>query len=472
MTFSSIIFICYFLPFFLLIYFSVPKDFKNWVLLFFSIFFYFWGAPSFLFVILCVTIVDFFIVKRISKTKGKIKLLFLWLSLVLNIGILIYFKYFNFFIDNINILLDYLGYNSIYWVSAILPIGLSFYTFQTLTYSIDVYRGIHQPMRRLEDYAIFIFSFPHLVAGPIIKYSLIADQIKERSFFIDDQLIGFYRFSLGLAKKVLIANTLSESVDVIFLTNPNDISSYHAWIGTLGFTFQIYFDFSGYSDMAIGLARMLGFTFPENFNSPYVAKNFTQFWKRWHITLGNFMHEYLYVPLGGNRTNRGYRIYVNLIIVFLISGLWHGASWNFLLWGAYHGVLIVIDKAIFKKSQIILNNYISIFLTFLFVSFGWILFKIVNFNTLKDFIFRLFSGNFVDEIRISNSFYFTLLIAFFFSFFTLSKIGRNFENFFYGNNSFKLKHHMFLSLLSMFMLLVSFIFLTSSSFNPFIYFRF
>ena len=345
MVFSSSIFLLYFLPLFLLVYHLVGAKYKNYVILFSSILFYSWGAPKFLFVILGSTIIDFYIVRQLFRSSevSKRKLL-LSLSIFINLGLLVYFKYANFFIENLNYSLASIGVNNVEWVNVVLPIGISFYTFQTLTYSIDVYRNKHKPLNKLTNYLVYIMSFPQMIAGPIVRFSHIADQIVSRKEVIDDKLIGFYRFSIGLAKKVLIANVMAEQADLIFGSDYSVLSTTNAWLGMLAYTFQIYFDFSGYSDMAIGLGKMMGFKFPENFNSPYVARSISEFWRRWHITLGDFMRDYLYIPLGGNRVKLKYRLYFNLWIVFILSGLWHGASWNYLIWGAYHGVFLILDR--------------------------------------------------------------------------------------------------------------------------------
>lgn len=337
MVFSSIVFLLYFLPVFLLTYFLVPKKFKNTLILIASIFFYAWGAPKFIFVILITTFLDFHLVKWMDKTSSVTKRkLMLSLSVFINLGLLFYFKYSNFFIENVNEALSVFGVNNIHWTKLVLPIGISFYTFETITYVVDVYRKTHKPLTNFWDYQLYIILFPKLIAGPIVRYHDLADQIVDRKETIDDKLIGFYRFALGLGKKVLIANHMGLVADEIFAKDLSELDTMTAWVGSIAYTFQIYFDFSGYSDMAIGLARMMGFKFPENFDNPYTSKSITEFWRRWHMTLGSWMKNYLYIPLGGNKVNN-LRLYMNLWLVFLVSGLWHGASWSFIFWGAYHG---------------------------------------------------------------------------------------------------------------------------------------
>lgn len=324
MVFSSSIFLLYFLPIFLLVYHLVGKKLKNYVILLASVFFYSWGAPKFVFVILGSTIIDYYIVRRLyQSTNNSVRKKLLGFSIFINLGLLIYFKYANFFIENVNSFLHVLEFEEVGWTSVVLPIGISFYTFQTLTYSIDVFRKKHAPLEKLTDYLLYIMSFPQMIAGPIVRFSSIADELVDRKETIDDKLIGFYRFSIGLAKKVLIANVMAEQADLIFNSEYGDLSAANAWVGMLAYTFQIYFDFSGYSDMAIGLGRMMGFHFPENFNSPYVSGSISEFWRRWHITLGNFMRDYLYIPLGGNRVSSKSRLFLiyGLYFYFLVCGM-------------------------------------------------------------------------------------------------------------------------------------------------------
>lgn len=338
MVFSSVIFLTVFLPIVLLLYFITPKQFKNIYLLIASVLFYSWGAPKFIYAILLTTTLDFYLAKRIYKSIKPIeRKLALILSLSLNLGLLFYFKYFNFFIDNLNTLLNLGGGGELPLLEIVMPIGISFYTFESITYLVDVYRKVHAPLKNFWDYQLYILFFPKLIAGPITRYHEIADQIDSRNnkYNSDIILTGIVRFTLGLGKKVLLANTMGQFADTVFSEVTNDSNSTLTWLGTFAYTFQIYFDFSGYSDMAIGLGNMFGFKLPENFNNPYTSSSITEFWRRWHITLGNWMKNYLYIPLGGNKVNSSYKIYFNLCIVFLISGFWHGASWNFIIWGGY-----------------------------------------------------------------------------------------------------------------------------------------
>ena len=474
MVFSSIVFLLYFLPLFLITYFLVDKKYKNLVILFFSIAFYSWGAPKFIFVILGTTFIDFHLVKWMSATESENRRkVLLALSVSVNLGLLLYFKYSNFFIDNVNSLLGLLGGGEIKWTKLLLPIGISFYTFETITYVVDVYRKIHKPLKNFWDYQLYIILFPKLIAGPIVRYHDLADQITDRSHNENNEnrLTGFYRFVIGLSKKVIIANHMGLLADTIFVQDYATMDSYTAWIGILAYTFQIYFDFSGYSDMAIGLAKMIGFKFPENFNNPYTSRSITEFWRRWHITLGAWMRNYLYIPLGGNRVDSNLRKYANLWIVFLASGLWHGASWNFVIWGAYHGFFLVIERMFLSKFYGKLGAFLPMIITFFVVVIGWVFFRIEHFNDALIYIKTLFSFRNMASIPIDSEFYTYFVLAIFFSFFTVLKRGDIIQKQVYKMpyNNFK---HIILSFAVTVLFILSVSSITTFSFNPFIYFRF
>lgn len=473
MVFSSITFLLFFLPLFIVTYIITPVRFKNWIILLFSLFFYAWGAPKFIFILLGSTIIGFYLVRymHLSQKNAQKKLL-LTLSITLNIGLLAYFKYANFFVDNVNNLLGALGYNTISWTNVLLPIGISFYTFQTLTYSIDVYRKIHNPLNKVQDYLLYIMSFPQMIAGPIVRFNLIADEIESRKEVFSDKLHGFFRFCIGLGKKILIANVVGEQADLIMNQNPNDLSSGMAWIGIIAYTFQIYFDFSGYSDMAIGLGKIMGFSFPENFNNPYTAKSITDFWRRWHMTLGQWMRDYLYIPLGGNKVNSVARLYFNLIFVFLVSGLWHGASWNFVFWGGFHGFFLILDRIFLIKLMSKLGKIPSIVLTFFLVMIGWVFFRIEQMDSALVYVGKLFEFSTLNVKSISPKFLFALSMACLFSWITLSKVGLKLENFiFYKSNYSKIQYG-YIAAFSMVLFIISVAKITTADFNPFIYFRF
>lgn len=474
MVFSSIIFLLYFLPAFLLVYYAVSKKYKNTILLFFSGCFYAWGAPSFIIALIGTTFIDFQLVKWMdaiqNSSKRKVLLAF---SICINLGLLFYFKYFNFFLDNVNTVFSILGINEVKWVKLILPIGISFYTFETITYVIDVYRRIHKPMLKFWDYLLYILLFPKLIAGPIVRFHEIADQLTNRQLneTLENKLTGFYRFCIGLAKKVLIANQMGVQADYIFSWNYHDLSTPTAWVGILAYTFQIYFDFSGYSDMAIGLAKMIGFKFPENFNNPYTSKSITEFWRRWHISLGNWMRNYLYIPLGGNKVATKSRLYFNLWIVFLLSGLWHGASWSFVIWGAYHGVFLILERSILNKLFLKIGGTLSVVFTFLIITIGWVFFRVEKVSDAFLFIQQLFSFDHLSFESFDNEFYFFFFVAIFFSFFTCSSIGQKIQDQVYFK-TYSNRLHLFFLIISILLFVLSISSITSFGFNPFIYFRF
>ena len=473
MVFSSITFLLFFLPFFIISYIASPARFKNWVILLFSLFFYAWGAPKFIFILLGSTIIDFYLVRymHLSKTKAT-KQLLLTLSITLNVGLLAYFKYANFFIDNLNLILTSVGYSSITWTNVFLPIGISFYTFQTLTYSIDVYRKVHAPLHKVQDYLLYIMSFPQMIAGPIVRFNLIADQIEEREEIYSEKVHGFFRFCIGLAKKILIANVVGAQADLIMNQNPSDLSSGMAWIGILAYTFQIYFDFSGYSDMAIGLGKIMGFSFPENFNNPYTATSITDFWRRWHMTLGQWMRDYLYIPLGGNKVNSVGRLYFNLIFVFLVSGLWHGASWNFVFWGGFHGVFLILDRLFLIKLMSKLGKLPKISLTFFLVMIGWVFFRIEDMDMALAYTQKLFDLSNLSVQGISSEFILIALFATLFSCVTLFKFGQRLEHFIFYKTEYSKLQYGYLTVLSLALFIISVSKITTADFNPFIYFRF
>ncbi|MCD6113530.1 MAG: MBOAT family protein [Bacteroidales bacterium] len=409
-----------------------------------------------------------------NKTKpGNKKNILISLSVILNIGLLAYFKYANFFVENLNAILNNFGCTSVAWTKVALPIGISFFSFQKLTYSVDVYRKVHSPLKKISDYALYILMFPQLIAGPIVRFNEIADQIEDRKWNenIDNKLTGFFRFTLGLAKKVLIANVLGEEADKIFAMSPNEVTSGIAWLGTLAYTFQIYFDFAGYSDMAIGIGRMIGFDFPENFNNPYISRSISEFWRRWHMTLGRFMKDYLYIPLGGNRV-KPVRLYFNLWFVFLVSGLWHGAAWNFVLWGAFHGIFLIADRMFLLKFYKRIGKIPSTIITFFIVIIGWVLFRSDNLTHAFGFMSKMFEFKFMaTDFNFNLKFFTILIIAIFFSFWgSFKKIEDWQVRLFDKKQNNKTIIIMVISSIIMFIISLSAI--TSSGFNPFIYFRF
>lgn len=470
MVFSGITYLVYFLPVFIFLYHLVPHKFKNAVILAASIYFYSWGGPKFIFVILGTTFLDFLLVNAMQNQKTqKAKRGYLIVSLCLNLGLLFYFKYCNFFIENINALLG----TEISWVKVVLPIGISFYTFESLTYVVDVYRGVHKPLKNVWHYQTYILLFPKLIAGPIVRYHDIADQItnREKNYTAEVKLSGFLIFCLGLAKKTILANTIGMQADAVFRLPAAEIDSAAAWTGALAYTFQIYFDFSGYSDMAIGLAKIMGFRLPENFNNPYISGSITEFWRRWHITLGSWMRNYLYIPLGGNRVSDA-KLYRNLIIVFLFSGLWHGASWNFVLWGAYHGLFLVLERLFLGRVFEKLGRFVSIPLTFVIIVTGWVLFRNEDLSyglhvIRKMYTFDFFPGKFV----LNNDFVTMALVGAFISFFAVTAKTKNIQDRIYGEQ-FSDAGKWLVLVCGVVLYYISLSYVSALNFNPFIYFRF
>lgn len=472
MNFCTTTFLLTFLPLFLVVYYITPKKLKNAWLLIASIFFYSWGAPKFIFLLLTTTLIDFFLVRKMDTCeKQVVRKRYMWLAVGLNLGILIYFKYANFFIDSINAGLVEMGITPMEWLEIAFPVGISFYTFETITYIVDVYRRENKPLKNFWDYQLYIIFFPKLIAGPIVRFQLIADQITQRNETINDCLHGFYRFCIGLGKKILIANILGKQAELIFTTEIEYLSSFTAWIGIILYTFQIYFDFSGYTDMALGLARMVGIRLPENFNNPYNARSISDFWSRWHMTLGMWMKNYLYIPLGGNRVGK-VRLYFNLWLVFLISGFWHGASWNFIIWGAYHGIFLILDRLFLAKLLKKIGLLPSVLFTFFVVAISLVFFRFESFELASNYLVKLFTpGEDFMEMTYSNELITVFILAVVFSFSSLSKIGKAIENYVYvGKDNALWFSTMFLVSCSLF--LVSLSYITSENFNPFIYFRF
>lgn len=473
MVFSSILFIFYFLPIFLVLYYVAGTKVKNWLILFASIIFYLWGAPEFIFFLLGSTVVNFYIVRWMDQQKVKLnKRILLGLSVFINLGLLIYFKYSNFFIENINFLFTEMGVSPLRWVHVLLPIGISFYTFQSITYTVDVYRKVHQPLNHLHKFILYIMMFPQMIAGPIVRFIDIADQIDHRKEKIEDYLSGFIRFTIGLSKKVLIADVLAFEVDKIMMLDYATLNSTTAWIGILGFTFQIYFDFSGYSDMAIGLGKMMGFKFPENFNNPYISRSVTEFWRRWHITFSVFMRNYLYYPLGGSHVKTKRRLYFNLWFVFLVSGLWHGASWNFVIYGAFHGTIMVLERLFLLKYLEKIGKIPSIIFAFLVIVLARVFFRVDTLDNAILYFRRLFAFDFLGiEWETKLHFLFIMLLAAVISFIPATNIGKKAESILYKVN-LSTREYVIYSLIALVFLIYTTASLSGSGFSPFIYFRF
>ncbi|HPE56947.1 MAG TPA: MBOAT family protein [Bacteroidales bacterium] len=473
MVFSRSLFLLYFLPAFLLIYYLLPKSAINVFALLASMFFYAWGAPDFIYVVIGSILADFYLVQLMNKKTGRQKLYLVSASVILNIGLLAYFKYANFFIENVNEMLGLFNVKHLAWTKVALPIGISFFSFQKLTYSVDVYRGVHGPLKRVTDYALYILMFPQLIAGPIVRFNEIADQIEDRSRNenFNNRITGFFRFCIGLAKKVLIANVMGEQVDLIFGADHYNFSTTTAWLGIIAYAFQIYFDFSGYSDMAIGIGRMIGFRFPENFNNPYISQSISEFWRRWHITLGRFMRDYLYIPLGGSRVSSG-RLYFNLWVVFLVSGLWHGAAWNFVIWGGFHGLFLVLDRWFLLKVLKAIGKIPAILITFIVSLIGWVFFRAENMDLAFQYLDRMFAFDFNnDDFSFNSKFLIILIVGFLFSFWGGFVKIEKWQNHLFAQDKGK-SALITMVVISILLFTVSLGSITSSGFNPFIYFRF
>lgn len=472
MVFSSIIFLVWFLPIFLFLYHLAHRRYRNLLILLGSVFFYAWGAPKFIFVFFGTSLLDFHLVRWMHQARVlRLKRLLLILSLSLNLGLLAFFKYSNFFVENVNALLHGIGNHGIPWVEVALPLGISFFIFESLTYVIDVYRGVHAPLRNFWDYQMYILLFPKLIAGPIVRYHEIAHQITGRRESSELILTGFYRFVMGLGKKVFIANKVGAAVAPYFAANPDELSAGQAWIGLIGFTMQIYFDFSGYSDMALGLARMLGFRLPENFHNPFISKTITEFWRRWHITLGNWMRNYLYIPLGGNRTRKPWQGYRNLAIVFLASGFWHGASWNFVIWGAFHGFWLILDRLFLLRLLEHLGRVPSMLWTGFWVMIGFGIFKIESLDVAIRYYTALFSARSGIPYLPKLEFWVLLVLALAFSWFAAVPALQRLQDRVFAEQQSTAGHlAMFVLSAAMFIFALSFI--AWQPYNPFLYFRF
>lgn len=389
MVFSSTIFLCVYLPLVLLGYYICPKKGRNLFLLIVSLVFYAWGEPKYVFLMIFSILVNYIFGRLMDKhreNKKRLKLM-LVLSVVIDIGLLSVFKYTDFIITNVNAIF---GAN-FDLLNIALPIGISFYTFQAMSYTIDVYRDDVRVQKNLIDFGMYITMFPQLIAGPIVRYADVQDQLAERSVTTADFSEGVMRFVVGLGKKVLLANQMGAVWSDIYALG-GDVSALMAWTGAIAYTFQIYFDFSGYSDMAIGLGRMFGFKFPENFRYPYQSVSITDFWRRWHITLSTWFKEYLYIPLGGNRRGLA-RQALNLLIVWSLTGFWHGAGWNFVMWGLYYFVILFIEKLFLLKALDKLPKFFRHVYALLLIIIGWVIFASDDVSVLLPYLGSMFGAN-------------------------------------------------------------------------------
>ncbi len=463
MVFASITFLYYFLPIFLILYFIFPKKYKNIVLLIFSFIFYFYGEPKYILLMLIEVFFSYFMTLSLEKNKSKS---LLGIIISFHIFLLCVFKYFNFIITNINSIFG----GNISLLNIVLPIGISFYTFQIISYEVDVYRGKVKASKSLIDYMTYVFLFPQLIAGPIVRYETISKELKSRKVTLEDFSYGVNRFIIGLFKKVVIANNIGELCNI--LNNSSEVSVLLYWVLGISYMLQIYFDFSGYSDIAIGIGRMIGFKFPENFNYPYIANSVTDFWRRWHMTLSSWFRDYVYIPLGGNRVSTLKHIR-NILVVWMLTGLWHGASWNFIIWGIYFGVILIIEKyclnKVLEKLPRVIRNIYAMFI----VMISFIIFSSDDISSALVAIKGLFSFS---SLKFSNDFiiyyirsYGVILIG---GLVLCTPLIKNVIDKLRENKILNYIINIFEVIILVLVLVVITSMLIDSSYNPFLYFRF
>lgn len=468
MVFSSLIFLFLFLPITLLAYYISPKRGRNLILLIVSLIFYAWGEPVYIAIMVFSMFFDYtngILIDKFRNQKNKARAVMIG-SIAVNLGILCFFKYYGFFVDNLNGLFN-LG---IQRMNLPLPIGISFYTFQTMTYTIDVYLGKVPVQKNIINFGAFVTMFPQLVAGPIVRYEDIHKQLDNRTESIGMFGEGVEIFISGLAKKVLLANNIGIIWSQVKATPIHELSVVSAWIGIVAFTFQIYFDFSGYSDMAIGLGKMLGFTLPKNFDYPYMSKSVTEFWRRWHISLGSWFREYVYIPLGGNRCSIPKQLR-NLFVVWFLTGFWHGADWNFIIWGLYYGIILIIEKFILKdwlKKMPVFFNHLY---TMVLVIIGWVFFEFENMSQGIGFIKTMFGlgGNaFADKAAV---YYLYTNILLFIALIICSTplLKRAVSSM---REKMRMAGSIVVPVIYFILIFLSTAYLVNESYNPFLYFRF
>lgn len=472
MLFSSNLFLFLFLPSILAFYYLLRKEFRNYVLLFSSLFFYAWGEPKFVLVMICSIIFNYLMALLIDHFENSLnKRILLWCTVIFNLSLLFIYKYLDFFITNIN----YLGFN-IPLKNIILPLGISFFTFQAMSYVIDVYRGNAEVQKNLVNVALYVSFFPQLVAGPIVRYQTIADQIQHRHESFEDFSEGVKRFIAGFSKKIILSNNMALIADAVFATPDQERSIVYAWMGAIAYTFQIFFDFSGYSDMAIGLGKMFGFHFLENFNYPYISKTVSEFWRRWHMSLGQWFRDYVYFPLGGSRVAHKVRLVFNLFVVWFLTGLWHGASWNFIFWGMMYFVILTLEKLmgiphVFKRTW---QKVLYQVFTLLCIIIGWVFFRSTSMTSAISFcksMIGLTANVFLDDVVIRTyiQYRWFYLGAFLFStpIFSILK-----DKFRLRLRAATILFESISVLVYLFILLWSVSFIVIGSHNPFIYFNF
>ncbi|MEW6367851.1 MAG: MBOAT family O-acyltransferase [Acidobacteriota bacterium] len=490
MALSSLVFLFAFLPGFLLIYAITPSRFKNHAALVASLIFYAWGAPRFAGLLLATSILDYVLCNAIfaHADRPHLRRGLLLASIAVNVGLLLYFKYAGFFVAQANSVLALFTVSPVRWTRVAMPLGISFITFQRLCYVIDVYWKRVAPAPSLASYLLYILLFPKLTQGPIVRFGLIASQLAGRVHSLDAITSGIFRFTVGLAKKALIADTMGEVADRVFQMGAGSVSMPYAWLGALCYAFQIYFDFSGYTDMAIGVGKLLGFQLPENFDRPYLAQSITEFWRRWHITLSNWLRDYLFLPISFalmRRVERDRIWFVRTdslayatatLATMFLAGLWHGANWTFVVWGVYHGVFLVIDKLFWLKRSRRLPKLAKIPLTFLIVLFGWVLFRSDSIALALSFVGHMFnisalhsSTMWVDvaSVRALSIVVLALLLCFVPAILPWTRLSPAFDRWASGPAMIGLR---FVASVVLFFVCVCT--LTNTAFHPFIYWKF
>jgi alginate O-acetyltransferase complex protein AlgI len=482
MIFSSPIFLYLFLPIVLGGYYLINCNYRNYWLLLASLVFFAWGGVSFTAILLISIGLNYLCGLKIQQHKNNRKT-YWWLfaGVSCNLLLLGIFKYANFLIRNINELLDFISLPEIPQTSILLPIGISFYTFHSLSYIIDIYRGKSSAQKNILDLSLYICMFSQLIAGPIIRYSDVWQQLRGRTHNWEKFAYGVERFLLGLGKKVLLANTFAHIADEIFASDTAQLAALNAWFGIICYTFQIYCDFAGYSDMAIGLGRMFGFEFLENFNFPYIARSVKEFWRRWHISLSSFFRDYVYISLGGNRISTS-RTYLNLILVFFLTGFWHGASWSFVVWGLFHGLFMVIERLGFEKLLEKTWKPLANFYTLMVVIFAWVLFRADTLQYAFGYWKAMFNFRITAEHTdlflnyMNTEFYMAFVFAVLGSFGFFAYLGRNLEKWLVSDRLvlkiFSFSYHTASAVFYAMILGLCSLYLISGTYNPFIYYRF
>ena len=468
MVFSSIVFLYIFLPIMLLIYFVVPRKLKNAVMILASLVFFAWGEIRYIFIMLILAVMDFFCGKGINKNEGNKpkQKLYLFIDIGVNLLILFFFKYADFIIANINEILN----TQIPLLNIPLPIGVSFNTFQSLSYIIDVYRGTVKCEKSFYNYLTYTTLFPQIIAGPIVRYETVDEELETKKISMDNFSKGMRRFIVGLGKKVLIANNVGALWNIIEIGEYSEMSMLLSWTSIIAFALQIYFDFSGYSDMAIGLANIFGMDFDENFNYPYISKTITEFWRRWHITLGSWFRDYIYIPLGGNK--KGFLKQIrNILIVWFLTGAWHGASWNFILWGLFFGVILILEKVILLKLLKKLPTWTNYVYTAFLVLISWVIFAFEDLGKVKDYLFTMFHLNKTNIVNAEGLYYLKnyfiiIVIGLILSTPVISKLLKKLEE---KQSNIR---SILITGIYIGILVLSTASLVSDSYNPFLYFRF